>query len=578
MSDYDIEFTRLNKTDQGLSSLSSLNIPTASNTSLSVLNNVTPRANALNRKSSMIPKRSGNYTPSLIIRHKQALHIDLAGRQSQNQKDSLGGGTFRPSICSTPILSQRRKSSIFEELAGPEQAQGGNEPIDSTPNPRNDTLTNKQNTPIPPDRTYQKNQESQVDESELTLVPAPRPVNGSVIAETQDNQVPEAQQENAERDVSVSNGRTSIRHDTHTINRNTLTPTDRTYRKMTQGSQIDGSDLVLVPATQPSQSNESLISEDEDIPETQEEQTPTTERNDSILYTPTRSQRKKSSIYSNIADAETSQNNRMDSVSNARASIRHDTHTINANTLTPKDRTYRKSTQSQINKSRSILVPETQPADDSVIPETQDDQIPETQDDQISETQDDQIAESQEVRIPETQEEQMQETEQNVSVSANARASVRHDTLTSNRNTSIPANKSKRNPVVLLSPLTEEIRQKYKTKRSTVPMDLVITPPKNFQNSRRASQLENDDLIAEASPQTCALRKQSLSQQNFDQVSFFIISICIFCVYNKLNIAHKHSSPKLYLESSMRINHKQHRNQQHQIYEKEDVENRKIQN
>lgn len=497
MSDYEIEFTRLNKTDQGPSSLSSLNIPTASNTSLSVLSNGTPRVNVQNRRSS-VPIRNANITPSLFLRHKQSLNIGLAGRRSEYRRDSENG--FTPISSSTPIRAERKRASIFENLAGNEESQ--NKLVDSSSNSRtsvqHDTLTNNKNTSTPTDRTYQKvTQASQVDESELTLVPTARPVNESVIPETQDDQISEDEDEplpETERSGNVLNVRRSLTYDARVENRNTLTPKDRTYRKTTQGSQIDGSDLGLVPETRPA--NESVIPEtqDDQIPETQEEQTSITERNNSIVTTPTRSQRKKSSIHENTAGAEKSHSQLVDSESNSRASIRHNTHTINGITLTPKNRTYRMSTvANQINRSRSILVPETQPANESVIPETQDDPI------------------------PETQEEHIPEPEPIVSAS-NARASDKRDSLTNNRNSSVSVNKPKRNPVVLLSPLSEEIHQKYNTKRSTVPMDLVLTPPTNFQNSRRTSQLENDDLIVEASPSTCALRKKQLEQHNFDQV------------------------------------------------------------
>lgn len=487
----------------------------------------------LNRKSSQIPKKSGNLTPSLLIRHKQSINIGLAGRQSQPRRTS-----FEPPLASTPILAQRKRPSIFGNLAGAEGLQNrlGNNLTNVQSPVQHDTPTNNANTSAPKDGTYRKvTRASQVDESELTLVPTAKSPNGSVIPEMQHDQAAEAQKEQrpeTERCGYVSSGQTTpIAHNARTINANASTPRDRTYRKMTQGSQIDGSDLTLVPGTQPP--NRSVIipeTQDDRIPETQDEPIPNAERNNSILYTPTRSQRKRFSRINNISEDESSNNitddesapsDLLHSISQLRSPNGFDTHTINRNTLTLRNETYRKSTPANHTvDGRSISVPETQPANESVIPETQEEQIPETQDDQI----------------PETRQEQTQETEQNVSAS-NARPSDKRDTLTATQSAPIPvANKSKlveSNLFVRLSPLRmDELSKKYNIDCFTAPMDLdVITPPRNFQNSRRASQIENDDnLIVEASPSTCALRKQQLEQRNFDQVSDFIAFIWCLCV------------------------------------------------
>lgn len=508
MSDYDIEFTRLNKTDQGLSSLSSLNIPLASNTSLSVLsNNTTPRQNAQNRKSSNIPRRSGHYTPSQLLRQRQSAYIDMAERQN---RDSVGNH-FLPHSFSTPILSQRKKSSIFEHLAGAETSQ--NKLIDSVSNlqasEKQHTLTTNGNTSTPKNRTYRMvTQQNQIVDSELTLVPAANPSNESIIPETQDDQ-------ERQRNNSVPNARKSVKNVTVTINVNTSNPMNKSNRTMTQANQIDDSDSTLIPETQ--STSESVIPEtqDDQIPETQEERLPDAERNNGITSTPTRSQRRKSSIHGRPTEAETSRSKLSDSVSNARASVKHDTITIDRNTLTPKNKTNQMVTQeNQIDDSGPSLAPETQPENESVIPETQDDEI------------------------PETQEEQLPETERDNSDS-NDRASDTH------RNTPTPTNKKNRTltrrtlPVVLLSPLSDEIMQKHNRKVSVVPMDLVFTPPTNFQNSRRTSRLENDDLIVEASPSTCEFRKKQLEQRNFDQVCSLFILIYHLCVLIKVNIALK---------------------------------------
>lgn len=547
MSDYNIEFTQ-DKTNPGQSSLSNWSIPIASNTSLSVLNNGTPRENVLTRKSSNLPRLSGNITPSLLLRHKQSIHIGLAGRKSQPLD-------FAPPASSTPIRAQRKRTSLFENLAGAEE--------NAEASVQHETLTNNKNASTPNDATYQKvTRGSQVNESELTLVPAAKSANESVIPEMQQDEAAEAQEQplpETEQNGDVSSVRTtSVIRNTRTVNANASTPRDRTYRKMTQGSQIDASDLAFVPATQPSNGSVVPETQDDPIPETQEEQVSNTARNSSdVLYTPTRSQRKRSSRHNNISDDdssknitdddssknvtedESSENNLMKSISQLRTPNRHDPHQIDGNTMTLRNGTYRKSTlTNQIDDDRSILVPETQPANESVIPETQD------------------------YQIPETQEEQTQETEQNVSTS-NARASQeKRDTLTNKQKTPIPTttNKLKRNPVVLLSPLRmDEMRKIHniEDERLPAPMDLVITPPRNFQNSRRTSHIENDDLIVEASPSTCAQRIQQLERQNFDQVCFLIVLVWYLCVL-RLNVALKHSFPQIFSESPMQTNQTQH--------------------
>lgn len=490
----------------------------------------------------------------------------MAGRQNHNHKDSMGNN-FEPLSSSTPIRSQHKKSSIYERLAGAETSQ--NKLIDNVSNTpasdEHDTLTNNRNTSTPKDKTYQKNQ---IDDSELTLVPAAKPVNETVIPETQEDHLTES-----ERNNSVSNSRTSNKHDTVTINGNTLAPMDKTYQKV--GHEIDESGPSLV--SEAHSINETVIPEtqDDQIPETQEARLPTTERNNSITSTPTRSQRNKSSIHEHHTGAKTLQNKLSDSVSNARASVKNDTVTINRHTLTPKNKTYQKVIQeNQIDDSVSTLVPTAKPANESMIPETQDVGLPErernnsvshsrtsvkhdtvtingnaltpkdktyrkvTQEIQnndsgsilVAETQpvnESVIPETQDNQIPETQEEPIPDTEQNDSVS-NAQAPDTHDAPTNNQNIPAPSNKTNQtltrlNAVVRLSPLSDEILRKHGRRVSVVPMDLVLTPPTIFQNSRRTSQFENDNLIVEASPSTRENRKKQLEQRNFDQVCSLII-------------------------------------------------------
>lgn len=113
------------------------------------------------------------------------------------------------------------------------------------------------------------------------------------------------------------------------------------------------------------------------------------------------------------------------------------------------------------------------------------------------------------------------------SAKANDKANQKHANAHSNHTaTSVKNPTSKElNPVVVLSPLNVETMQKSSRKPSAVPLDLILSPPTNFQNSRRTGQFENDDLIVEASPSTCEMRKRLLEQCSFDQV--YVLSVLI---------------------------------------------------
>lgn len=200
MPEYDIQFTRLNKTDQGLSSLSSLNIPAnmPSSLSFSVLSNATPRENDRNRKSSVLPRRSTN-TPAQMIREKQSAMIDLAERQKRRTKSSFGD-IFTPNVASTPIRTVRNKKTIYDELTGADKPQ--NELVDSTSSAKASEVrtyhTYNKNTSTPNNDTNRTlTHANEVDDSEPTLVPsAHHDSNDVVIPETQDDEViPETQED-----------------------------------------------------------------------------------------------------------------------------------------------------------------------------------------------------------------------------------------------------------------------------------------------------------------------------------------------------------------------------------------------
>lgn len=140
-----------------------------------------------------MPRRSGPCTPSQMIRNKQLANIDRTERQNQCHKNSLGAG-FAPPSFSTPIQSQGKKRSIFEELTGA-TTEPQNGLLDSARAPdKPDTPMNNRNTSTPINKTNGAlTRTNQIDDSERTLVPDTQPANESVIPETQDDQIPETQ-------------------------------------------------------------------------------------------------------------------------------------------------------------------------------------------------------------------------------------------------------------------------------------------------------------------------------------------------------------------------------------------------
>lgn len=111
-----------------------------------------------------------------------------------------------------------------------------------------------------------------------------------------------------------------------------------------------------------------------------------------------------------------------------------------------------------------------------------------------------------------------------------------NNTINANVNNSMPQSPQEvvrnLNPVVVLSPLYMENIPKNTRAPSLLPLDLVLTPPTNFQNSCQMSWDENDDdLIVEASPTTREMRKLLLEQRKFEEVcsiyQFFSRLICV---------------------------------------------------
>lgn len=203
ISDFSIEFTRLNRTDgSALSSLSSLNIPSASNTSLTITNNSTPSRRtsiATQRMCNTTPRRSGHMTPTDILRMRQSEKLKIANKRDLRlRKTSLRN--FDPPSCSTPVHLERKRSSVF-------QALGRNLPGDATPvvNSTNDNAHDEiieqdknVNTSISKNRsertlTNESNKSNKCTETGSdTMIPETQE-NDSVIPETQDDRIPNTQ-------------------------------------------------------------------------------------------------------------------------------------------------------------------------------------------------------------------------------------------------------------------------------------------------------------------------------------------------------------------------------------------------
>lgn len=225
MSNYDIEFTRLNRTDSITpSSLSHLSIPTASSTSLTFYETSTASKTRRTSRLSNPARRSGNFTPSAILRQKQSANIKSnqiseAGKQLKRHRKSLLEA-FEPVTFSTPVRNNRAKTSFLKRPADkPESEPVVRTPSDrieaQTPEPQSNDINNSANVSQAP---------SPIDESERTLTNKNRndesvsntiipetQNNDSVIPETQEDQIPQTQDEvyipeTQETDLSATQG------------------------------------------------------------------------------------------------------------------------------------------------------------------------------------------------------------------------------------------------------------------------------------------------------------------------------------------------------------------------------------
>lgn len=208
MSNYDIEFTRLNRTDSITpSSLSYLSIPTGSSTSLTLHNTSTPTISRRTNRISNPARRSGNCTPSAILRQKQSANIRAdqnisAGKQLKRHRKSLQN--FQPMTFSTPVRTDRKKTSIFDRTP----AQPESEPVVSTscenigaqtPEAQNNDENNPINGSQAPisinesDRTLTDENGGNASVSK-TVIPETQN-NDTIVPETQEDQIPETQDE-----------------------------------------------------------------------------------------------------------------------------------------------------------------------------------------------------------------------------------------------------------------------------------------------------------------------------------------------------------------------------------------------
>lgn len=202
ISDYDIQFTRCENTNQ--SSLSSLSIPVASSASLTLNSCSTPQMPPnKSRKSSV-------FTPKDILRQKHVENCKnaMAKNQVKSPKDSLGG--FVPTNCSTPVA--RRDRSI-PRLAWSQRVTNHSDDEHEQENNLNSpdkTLTGNENAAEPevPNILAPETQENSMPietQQNDTIIPETQQ-NDSVIPETQDNEdtlIPETQEDQLPASQSV---------------------------------------------------------------------------------------------------------------------------------------------------------------------------------------------------------------------------------------------------------------------------------------------------------------------------------------------------------------------------------------
>lgn len=207
MSDFDIQFTRYNQTVDTITpaSLSSLNVPQASNASLTILNQTTPRNSLQKSKLPRTAPRSNNlYTPNAILRKKQK--NDLKRRATVNGKMASYQNAVTPKgselerfFASTPVRNERLQP-FSDRLSGVDAVS--NESIASIPNDEaaGNEQENNENTFTPVNDesehtlTNRNGNENANDEAVSDTIIPETQENESIIPETQDDYIPETQE------------------------------------------------------------------------------------------------------------------------------------------------------------------------------------------------------------------------------------------------------------------------------------------------------------------------------------------------------------------------------------------------
>ncbi|XP_055326926.1 uncharacterized protein LOC129580489 isoform X2 [Sitodiplosis mosellana] len=204
LSDYNIEFTRLNRTMDSItpSSLSSLHIPQASSESLS-FNMCTPIGNARKSRRTM-SRMSGNYTPKLILREKQQARVDRRITKGRMTEDF--SQLFMPKQCSTPRSERKRNSFLSRpETDDKEERESvvslsNGDAHDSDDNQSDRTLTNE-------NKAAEGVSTSVIPETQPhdTIIPETQdlPETEDFIPETQENDMPATQDDVANSPVQA---------------------------------------------------------------------------------------------------------------------------------------------------------------------------------------------------------------------------------------------------------------------------------------------------------------------------------------------------------------------------------------
>lgn len=242
-SDFDIRLTRCDQTADTITpaSLSNWNVPQASNASLTMLNQSTPRRSLQKSKLPRTTPRSNIdlFTPNLLLRGKQIRDVKkgmkrratVNGKMTpyQNTVASMDSEPSEPEriYASTPVRNEKLRP-FFNRLSGVDAVS--NESIASIPNDEaaGNVRENDENTFTPAndesERTLtNKHGNENVNVSE-TIIPETQE-NESIIPETQDDYVPETQENDTTTTAdTVANNPVQAQVKCHTIHSIKISP------------------------------------------------------------------------------------------------------------------------------------------------------------------------------------------------------------------------------------------------------------------------------------------------------------------------------------------------------------------